>query len=61
MQVCDDEASTASLLAEDFACLHDVLEGHKVFNAPVQPDLVARGSGVRLHKMQWLSSSIDAF
>lgn len=41
-------ARGARLLAEDLACLHDVLEGHKVLNAPVQPDLAASRRGVRL-------------
>ncbi len=48
------------LLAEDLARLHDVLEGHKVLNAPVQPDLVAGGCGVWLSQMQCLPSRIDA-
>ena len=48
------------LLAEDLARLHDVLEGHKVLNAPVQPDLVAGGCGVWFRQMQCLSSRINA-
>lgn len=38
----------ACLLAEDLACLHDILEGHEVLNAPVQPDLAASRRGVWL-------------
>ena len=47
-------------LAEDLAGLHDVLEGDKVLDAPVQPDLAASGGGVRLQKVQRLSCRIDA-
>ena len=43
-----------SSLAEDLACLHDVLEGDKVLYAPVQPDLAPSGRGIRLCEVQGL-------
>lgn len=50
-----------ALLAEDLACLHDIFEGHKVFDAPVQPNLGAGGGTVRLSEVQRLPSCIHPF
>ena len=35
-------------LAEDLPGLHDVFEGDKVLDPPMQPDFAASGGGVRL-------------
>lgn len=35
-------------LAEDLASLHDVFEGDKVLDAPMQPNFAPSGGGVRL-------------
>ena len=47
-QGLSSKAQGTRLLAEDLACLHDVLEGHKILDAPVQSDLIASRSGVWL-------------